>query len=158
MKKVIALIFVLTLVLVLAGCQNKQTVAEKYGFSDASITKVQFVEAEGNPAYGADTKNIDDTEEVAEFAAAFKNAYIGNRVKDGDIYIGAVSRCFLYQDDTLVAELWFNVNETDRIWIDGYCYYVKYKKTPTPWELYKKSKAETFVVDWELNEMVRPTD
>lgn len=148
--------FLLVLVLVsfmFSGCSSTKMLLDDTSKLD-SIDKVQIALAMGNPEYGAESKIITDKDEIKELVDAFNNAIVGEEVKTGEIYITSIASYYFYSDGSLVQRFIFNGNNTEHIFLDSKCYYVKYPDK-TPYELYQQSKAEIITVDEELNEMKR---
>jgi hypothetical protein len=119
------------------------------------INRIQFVQAMGNPAYGANSKIITEQSEIAGFIGAFNGAVVGDEVRREDVGIGSPSTIILFGGDTIVHQFFFNVNDTDRVFLNSRFYYVKYPDL-TPFELYLESSAEVIVVDENLIVMEHP--
>lgn len=158
MKKITTIVSMLLLMLMMfTGCSEKQLISEQ--IESNNINKIQVITAMGNPAYGADSKNITDTKEIKLFVDTFNSAIIGNKVDDGDIGVGSASYYYFYFNDELLARFTFNVNDTNIIWNDNNYYYINYDENlKTPFELYQNSNAEVIVVDENGNKMERPQE
>ncbi len=137
-----------------SGCGSSVVTPE--GVSNlAEADRVQVVLAMGNPEYGADSKMIEDADELEAMVEAFRGANVGEGVADVDLAVSDVSRYIFLSGDTVLAEFAFNGNDTERIWMRGGFRYIVYPGD-SPYNLYRESKAEVFVVDEDLNEMTRP--
>lgn len=157
MKRILSFAMIICSMFSLAGCQRAQTVAQAYNIS--GVTKIQFVEAMGNPAYGADTKIITDDAEIKEFESAIEKATIGKKIKESDLGVAEASSCYFYRDDEVVSILTFNGNDTTALFCEDGFYRLKYEsESKTIFDLYNESEATIFVVDDNLNEMVRPEE
>jgi len=119
------------------------------------IDRVQVVLAMGNPEYGADCRMITDADEVRAMVRALDGARIGGRVRDMDLYVAQASRYRFFSGDRLVREHFFNGNDTERAWVKDGFRYVTYPEK-TPYDLYRGSGAPVYVVDEDLEEMIRP--
>jgi len=110
----------------------------------------------GNPAYGANSKIVTARSEIARFVDAFNGAIVGDEIRLEDMGIGFPSIIIFFSGDTIAYRFGFNVNDTERVFLNSRLYYVEYPDL-TPFELYLESSAEVIVVDLDLNEMERPS-
>ncbi|TCT17212.1 hypothetical protein EDC18_101510 [Natranaerovirga pectinivora] len=152
MKKVITIITLFLIVLVVfTGCSKQQLLMSEQ-LNSNSINKIQVITAMGNPDFGAESKIITNTDEIETFVKTFNSGIIGNKVDEKDIGIGSISYYKFFYNDELIAQFTFNVNDTNVIWFNNNYHYVTYgQNLKTPFELYKNSSADIFVVDEKGN-------
>lgn len=156
-KYIFSILCTIILIGLLVSCNNssKDLLSDKMDADD--IEKIQIVLAMGNPLYGADSKIIMDSSEISTLVDTFNNAVLGKKIKDDDLAIGFCSYYYFYNGDTLVNKFIFNSNNTNSVLIKRDYYEVTYPEK-TPYELYRSSTADTFVVDENLKEMERPDE
>ncbi|ONI46572.1 hypothetical protein AN640_00660 [Candidatus Epulonipiscium fishelsonii] len=139
----ISLVIFSILIIYFGGSDNKLANINKN-----EVSRIQVIGTMGNPMYGADSKIIVNREEIKNFVNTFNSGEIGKKVKEKDILIGFSNKYIFFDEDKVIAEYNFNVNNTNIIGIDGEFYYIKYdKKLELPNELYEKSKSQKIVVD-----------
>ncbi|MCL2527035.1 MAG: hypothetical protein FWE42_01355 [Defluviitaleaceae bacterium] len=152
MRKNGMIILLIVVLMVLVGCSSSNTLS---AIDPGDIDKIHFVQAMGNPAYGADSKIITERSEIAAFVAAFNNAVIGDAAVQE---VGFHATILFYSGDEVAYQFFFNVNDTERVLLNSRYsrfYYVEYPGL-TPFELYLASSAEVIVVDENLIEIERP--
>ena len=155
MRKIIAVIIILSIVFAFAGCSSSNSLLDNK-INPNDIDRIQVMLAMGNPAYGADSKIITDRDEIHAMVDAFNYATIGERVGYMDVGVSFPSIYYFFGNDTLMYQFFFNGNDTRRIWLNNNWYWIYYVDK-TPFELYWESPAPVIVVDEDLNEMERPS-
>jgi len=136
---------------VFVGCSSSNLLLD-HNIDPNDIDKIQFVQAMGNPAYGAYSKIITEQSEIARFVDAFNGAVVGDEVMQEP---GFHSTIIFFSQNTIAYQFFFNVNYTEAVFINSGLYLVQYPDL-TPFELYLESRAEVIVVDENLVEMERP--
>ena len=155
-SKIIILLLSVFVFLILVGCGSSDLLLDNTINPD-EIDKIQFVQAMGNPVYGADSKIITERSEIAWFVHAFNGVVVGDEVRQENIGIGSHATIRFFSEDAIVYQFFFNVNDTGKLFLDSRFYYVEYPDL-TPFELYLKSSAEVIVVDENFIEMERPSE
>lgn len=130
----------------------------KEKINEEEINKIQVVLAMGNPEYGAESKIITDKDEIKAIIHTFNSAYLKAKVKDDDIVVSNCSTYYFYNDDKVIKKIFFNGNDSQRVFKDLKVYYIDYKDKQKPIEIYKNSKAEEIIVDEQLNKIERPKE
>lgn len=156
MNKTGIIIALISIIFIFSGCNSTKAFLDTKIKSD-DIDKIQIVLSMGNPKYGADSKIITDKDEIKKIVDAFNNAAIGKQVKDEDVQVAAAATYYFYNGSSLIHQFSFNGNDTERIWLDSKCYYIKYADS-SPYKLYQESKAKEIVVDENLTEIERPQE
>ncbi|MEG1181623.1 MAG: hypothetical protein RSD39_06305, partial [Oscillospiraceae bacterium] len=153
MKKFISTVLMLCCFAVLFfACGSKKESISNFKHED--VDKIQVINSMGNPAYGAESKIITDKKEVADFLDTFNGGILGQKAKDKDVKIGFSSRYLLYKDEKIIAEYFFNCNDTSLILLNDEYRKVTYANdAKTPLELYESSKSGKIVVDIAGQEM-----
>ena len=156
MRKYGIVILLLGVLLISAGCSSSNSLLDR-AIDPADIDKIQFVQAMGNPAYGAYSKIITARNEIAAFVDAINGAVV---VDVAIQELGFHSTLLFFNGDDVLFQFFFNVNDTERVLHNSAYsrfYSVEYPGL-TPFELYLASSAEVIVVDEDLVEMERPAE
>lgn len=152
MKRITTIILiVLATCFILNGCGTTRKLAD---IEEQKVSKIQVISTMGNPEYGADSKIFMDKSEIKDFVTTFNSGIIGEKVSDDDILIGFTSRYTFYNGDKIIAEFYFNANNTKVVALEKGYYFVDYgEKADSPYELYQDSKSTEIVVDLDGKEM-----
>ena len=154
MRKYKLIAFVFGVLLMLAGCNSSNSLLDST-IDPNDIDRVQFVQAMGNPAYGADSKIITERSEITRFVEAFNGAVVGDEVSQEDLGTGFPYTILFFSGDTIAHQFFFHVNNTEWVFLNSSFYYVEYPNL-TPFQLYLMSNARVIVVDENLVEIERP--
>jgi len=151
--KAVCIIGLIVVLFSFTGCGHRSLLEEK--MDAETIDKVQIVMFMGD--YDRrDSKIIVDETEIEQLVDTFNTATRGKKVRIVDVVISGNSYYFFYSGDTLVQEVTFNGNDSERARIgdavhyDDNVYYVEYQDK-TPYELYNDSPAEVITVDRDFN-------
>ncbi|MEM1485055.1 hypothetical protein V6615_09260 [Oscillospiraceae bacterium PP1C4] len=151
MKRAFSLFLVFACIATLVACTKKTNRLADLDYD--SINKIQIISSMGNPAFGADSKIITDEEEIKQFVTSFNSGIIGKKISSDDIAIGFSSRYIFSNNDKIIAEYCFNVNNTKIVEIGNDYYFVEYGDEDSPYKLYVNSPSSEIVVDIDGKEM-----
>lgn len=148
MKKYTCILLSFLLPMLITGCSNSNKALMDTPMNSTEIDKIIVITSMGNPKYGADSKNIVDTEEIGWFVKSFNSAILGKKVKSEDVGVAMPSHYNFYSKSKLIASFAFNGNNSQIIWHDNDYYYIEYGVDfLPPYELYQKSAAKIEVID-----------
>ena len=151
MRKNIVIILLFCVLMLAAGCSSSNYLLDN-NIDPNSIDKIQFVQAMGNPTYGADSRIITERSEIASLVDAFNGAVVGDEIGHD---VSLHSTILFFSGDIVAHQFFFNGNDTERVLLNSRFYSVRYPGL-TPFELYLESTAEVIVVDENLVEIERP--